>query len=182
MRTFIDSVVGDRFWRIKVLQGGELSIASLVFSSETWYPGEIYEASCRSNQTHGDVSPSWGCECGIYAKKVHQAFSHAETFPNGFLLVAGKVRGWGKVVEHEEGYRFQYAYPASFEIVPNNKICARCWDKLDDILHKFKAHQISDCLARVCSECLYNFAPHPVFDMEEEDILEQLKRKYLQGE
>ncbi len=48
--------------------------------------------------------------CGIYAFKtpadlIYEAIG---------LRIVGTVYLWGRIIEHEHGYRAQYAYPASF--------------------------------------------------------------------
>lgn len=47
------------------------------------------------------------CKCGIYALKTLAGVTEKSD-------VIGKVALWGKVIEHEHGYRAEYAYPLAF--------------------------------------------------------------------
>lgn len=51
--------------------------------------------------------PDRNCSCGIYAHKDKMAGYHPSP-PN---RAWGKVALWGRVIEHERGYRAEYAYP-----------------------------------------------------------------------
>jgi hypothetical protein len=72
--------------------------------------------------------PGEACTCGIYAKKTLDEYLFASMSThnmfwgqtrNGFEIVPllGKVKLWGKVIEHETGYRAQYAEPLSLIIL-----------------------------------------------------------------
>lgn len=57
-------------------------------------------------------APAESCSCGIYALK-----SRAAAVAYGqHTSVLGEVYLWGKVIEGEDGYRAQYAYPKSLTI------------------------------------------------------------------
>jgi hypothetical protein len=59
-----------------------------------------------------EVVPVEGCRCGFYAAlRLEDA-----QWPSG-LYAYGIVALWGKVIEHEGGYRAQYAYPACVGVV-----------------------------------------------------------------
>jgi len=58
--------------------------------------------------------PADDCTCGIYALK-----EYAEALAMCYLsydCIVGEVNLWGKVREHQLGYRAQYAYPKCFLI------------------------------------------------------------------
>jgi DNA-binding CsgD family transcriptional regulator len=60
------------------------------------------EATCNLGRTH--QAPQADCTCGIYAvKTAEQRMSSGGIF--------GEVYLWGTVVEHERGWRAQFAYP-----------------------------------------------------------------------
>ena len=74
--------------------------------SALWLPGEQITAECDTDgpTKHTDVcAPVQGCSCGIYAHKTEDPINYADCW--------GEVYMWGKVVDHETGYRSQYAYP-----------------------------------------------------------------------
>jgi len=52
-------------------------------------------------------------ESGVYAVKTHEA---VEVSSYGYHnYVVGQVALWGRVIEHEHGYRAQYGYPSSLD-------------------------------------------------------------------
>jgi hypothetical protein len=53
------------------------------------------------------------CTCGIYAAKSHDHLRRAGYAGFG---IHGEVYLWGTVVEHELGWRGQYAFPRSFHL------------------------------------------------------------------
>lgn len=81
-----------------------------------WKPQETQEALC-ADEVH--AAPDDACRCGIYSvchpmllQEVH--WDHAP--PKGVkplpgIVVVGQVALWGKVIQHERGWRAQYAYP-----------------------------------------------------------------------
>jgi hypothetical protein len=59
-------------------------------------------------------APAFDCSCGIYAThKLHDPGSAWRSGPQYARHVVGAVALWGRVVEHEWGYRAQYARPVS---------------------------------------------------------------------
>lgn len=67
----------------------------------------------REGQTHeGDEVPCLPCTCGIYAVRTSPECLRFISRPGqGQMLVFGLVRMWGIVIEHEDGWRAQYAQP-----------------------------------------------------------------------
>ena len=61
---------------------------------------------CIAHEDEGGV-PEKGCTCGIYVAERYQT-ALGYTGAGGALV---EVYGWGKVQEHEIGWRVQYAYP-----------------------------------------------------------------------
>jgi hypothetical protein len=74
-----------------------------------WPEQRAIEASCHARRHHQSV-PVVGCQCGIWAFHSHeQAREAAVSYSNGATAVAvGRVRLWGRIVEHEYGWRAQY--------------------------------------------------------------------------
>ncbi len=109
---YISPVVGYRVW-----QWGATGLRSL--NGEKWFAHQRMSAVCRaaasgsiaglSKATHGpDELPYFGCTCGVYAAKT---MDHLHQCGYGKFGVHGEVYLWGKVVEHERGWRAQFAYP-----------------------------------------------------------------------
>ena len=94
---------------------------------ERWHPGQSLAARCRASTVVGTIAgraeapdhvhdaPQENCTCGIYAAKTLHHFRSAGYERYG---VHGEVHLWGKVVEHELGYRAQFAYPKTFVLPP----------------------------------------------------------------
>ena len=93
-------------------------------NGEPWRAGEPLEARCRlfefahwrplrTNLRPHDA-PHLKCTCGIYASKTLDL-----RWP-GYQrsLIYGQVLLWGTIVEHQRGWRAQYAYPKSFLLPP----------------------------------------------------------------
>jgi hypothetical protein len=78
---------------------------------QLWHPGQPLKAVClASGPSHANPPPLSKCSCGIYAlKRTEIGMEDSQVF--------GKVALWGTVIEHEGGYRAEYAYPFAF-IVP----------------------------------------------------------------
>lgn len=85
--------------------------------NDVWEPKKAIEAKCTSGKNHR--SPDFDCECGIWSftcvDKLLEALS-------GYTpSVIGKVSLWGRVVECENGFRAQYAYPAELWLDPKHE-------------------------------------------------------------
>jgi len=109
---YISPVVGYRVW-----QWDAVGLKSL--NGELWVPGRRLSALCRAaakgfisglpRVTHdSDQLPHPSCTCGVYAAKTLERLRGCGYSRFG---VYGEVYLWGTVVEHERGWRAQYAYP-----------------------------------------------------------------------
>jgi hypothetical protein len=96
---YISPVVGFRVW-----QWDATGLKSL--NGIQWHPAEAFTAECRSQGCH--EVPQSDCTCGIYASKT---FDHLHRIGYTHDRIRGEVWLWGAVVEHEEGWRAQFAYP-----------------------------------------------------------------------
>ena len=109
---YISPIVGYRVWRwvaagLKSLNG------------EPWSPGKPLAAACRASNRRTTVgraepahdandAPQEKCRCGVYASK---SLEHLHTTGYERYGICGEVNLWGTVVEHEQGFRAQFAYP-----------------------------------------------------------------------
>jgi hypothetical protein len=106
---YISPIVGYRVWTWDTM-----GLKSLC--GERWHPGQSLAARCRASAVVGRADvvhdahdvPQANCSCGIYAVKTLDHFRSAGYERFG---ICGEVFLWGKVVEHELGYRAQLAYP-----------------------------------------------------------------------
>ena len=77
----------------------------------TWQPRIRGEARCNVTSHHQAI-PVTECSCGFYAYKTEGGVATSGYFdPGDGLSVAGRVALWGKVIEHETGFRAVFAYP-----------------------------------------------------------------------
>ena len=106
---YISPIVGHRVW-----QWDAKGLRSLC--GERWKPSQSLAARCRAAAVVGRAEvvhdardvPQAICTCGIYAVKT---LHHFRSMVYAKCGIYGEVYLWGKVVEHELGYRAQFAYP-----------------------------------------------------------------------
>jgi preprotein translocase subunit YajC len=116
---YISPILGYRIW--------QWDVAGLCsFNGEFWQPGKWMEARCKiydfalwrghQRAVHGPHrAPLMKCTCGIYA---HKSLEHVREHGYQRSRIHGQVSLWGTVVEHQQGWRAQYAYPKSFFLAP----------------------------------------------------------------
>lgn len=100
-----------------------------------YVPREKIEAHCEQYSTIGtsvlpkdhseQQAPHLTCTCGIHAYKekprLLREIRNKMTIPaiySGLRLVYGEINLWGKVIEHEDGYRAQFGYPKRLWCTP----------------------------------------------------------------
>ena len=101
-------------WRAWTLTASRRGIAyllrPLIGSSRPWPPGEPASASCVFPRRHR--APDRGCTCGLYAVSDGAQLRRARS-----PAVIGTVAMWGRVIEHEFGFRSEWAYPQRLQLV-----------------------------------------------------------------
>jgi len=94
-----------------------------------YVPREKIEAHCEPYSTPGTLvlrkdhseqqAPHLTCMCGIYAyKEKPRLLREIRNSISGLRLVYGEINLWGKVIEHEDGYRAQFGYPKRLWCTP----------------------------------------------------------------
>ena len=81
-----------------------------VLYDNVWEPGRPLVAACP----HGHAAPSLECACGIYAaRRPEDALVYLTGRDKASVVgrLLGRVALWGLVVEGEQGWRAQHAYP-----------------------------------------------------------------------
>jgi hypothetical protein len=93
-------------------------------SKEAWNPG-VNVSKCGVARGHEGLKPAANCTCGFWAcksrKSLHQAIPpHAWAWNPKHLVVSAQVEQWGVVIEHEGGYRSEYAriIPETIQVYP----------------------------------------------------------------
>ena len=109
-------------WRAWTVLGGALHGVG-IGSGEPWPPGLRAEAVCTPQMYDGPRPPHpcphcgletheppvKTCHCGFWAFKTRESLEQRLTV--GLDRVVGRVALWGRVMEHELGWRAQWAYP-----------------------------------------------------------------------
>jgi len=93
----------------------------------SWDVLKAHPAACSKDKnypwpkqiTHS--SPYWDCECGYYSFKTLEL-----AMENSLLHTIGNVLGeavlWGKIIECEDGYRSEFAYPTIFYYLKESQL------------------------------------------------------------
>jgi len=132
MELYSNYITGYRIWRIS--PDAELVSYS---QSTVWEPGIPVKAFCRLELTllllygGGYYLDHSTHKCGIYAYNnfdilCQYLYFEKPVFFYSRRFVIGKVALWGKVFEHELGYRAEYAYPLSIDWQMDNIFTCRC--------------------------------------------------------
>ena len=112
---YVSPIVGYRVW-----SWDNDSLVSL--NGESWPPNQALRATCGISppRAPGDdlsdekirrhEAPKGTCTCGIYATNYPDPSYGMGLWQS---VIAGEVFLWGTVVEHEWGWRAQFAYPKS---------------------------------------------------------------------
>jgi hypothetical protein len=117
---YISPVVGHRVW-----QWDAAGLKSL--NGERWVAHQPLSAACRaaasssisglSKTAHDPAKlPDINCTCGVYAARTT---GHLRQCGYERFGIRGEVYLWGAVVEHERGWRAQFAYPKTFVLAPD---------------------------------------------------------------
>jgi hypothetical protein len=88
-----------------------------------WPVGAKLESTCELERggtaTHAGGGPHASCECGVWALRTRAlALDVLGAYASSGVSVAlGKVALWGRLIEHEKGWRGQYAYPLDTRVL-----------------------------------------------------------------
>ena len=111
--TTTEAIIGYRVWEVR--PAGRFAFLESVTQRTPWPVGEALKAHCISEY------PGVNSHNGLYAfKRRHTEAEYRASYgTEKTMLVYGTVALWGRVIEHQEGYRAEYAYPQSI-VVPSS--------------------------------------------------------------
>jgi hypothetical protein len=106
-----EPIVAWRSWALTGKgDGSNLFLRPVARRSRAWRPREPAEASCRVSHFHHAPEP--GCTCGLHASQTLDILRRTRC-----PAVLGRVALWGRVIEHELGYRARFAYPQRVRLI-----------------------------------------------------------------
>ena len=139
-----EPIVGWRAWHLAAEAPGLLPAGAGV-GADTWQPRTATTARCGLNRLLSigrpvHESPGERCRCGVYAHRSLEDFARDTVPAYPPPSVVGTVALWGRVIEHERGWRAAHAYPARLRLV-----CVLCaWVEpgpgTPAVVHAFGGH------------------------------------------
>ena len=102
-------------WRTLTLAGSrdgdDVRLMPIAGDGKPWPVREPARAACHRGPRH-HVVPGFACRCGLHATHVPDLLRRTRD-----PAVLGTVALWGRVVEHEHGFRAELAYPQRLRLV-----------------------------------------------------------------
>lgn len=120
-----EPIEGWRTWNLSVDTADGPLLHPARPGPDAWWPRRPLEAKCRASPIlslfrRPHDAPDAGCTCGIYAARSLESMERPRpAWPPP--PVVGTVSLWGRMVEHELGWRAALAYPSRLRLV-----CAMC--------------------------------------------------------
>jgi len=106
-----EPIVAWRAWALTGHRDGtELLLRPVAGRSRPWRPMEPAEAACKHARLHG--APNVDCSCGLHGTHDVEILRRTRC-----PAVLGRVAFWGRVIEHELGYRAHFGYPQRLALV-----------------------------------------------------------------
>lgn len=125
LRTPVDHLVEPiHAWRTWTLlgsrDGSRVLLAPIAGDGKPWPPRRPAASFCTRRRSH--LRPELDCTCGLYA-----VASPDELRRTRDPAVLGTVALWGRVVEHEHGFRAALAYPQRLRLLCY--LCFSLWGR-----------------------------------------------------
>jgi hypothetical protein len=107
---YAEPLIGWRVWCVVSTRDG-LRLSSVIHEA-LWPQDSELVARCDADPSHDP--PHEGCACGIHAARdpaTVWTYLQGRDDPHTVRRVLGRVLLWGRVVEHELGWRASHALP-----------------------------------------------------------------------
>jgi len=111
------ALVGWRGWKIS---GEKLCALGM---TGIWEPKKAGRAVCTasiSSSRHTEPAPAKDCKCGYWSFRTLDLLKIALGSYAESVQVIGEVHLWGKVIECENGFRSEFAYPKELWLLEDN--------------------------------------------------------------
>jgi hypothetical protein len=106
---YAEPLIAWRTWNM-TWQRRRLRLAPVGDYRKPWRPRDPVRAVCARRRSH--VAPDPTCTCGVHASKSVAGLRRAHG-----PVVLGTVALWGRVIEHELGYRASFGYPQRLRLI-----------------------------------------------------------------
>jgi hypothetical protein len=106
-----EPILAWRAWALTGRRDGtDLLLRPVAGRSRPWRPLEPAEAACKHARLH--AAPNVDCSCGLHGTHEAEVLRHTRC-----PAVFGRVALWGRVIEHDLGFRAQYGYPQRLGLI-----------------------------------------------------------------
>jgi hypothetical protein len=107
----VEPIMAWRTWALTGKRDGtDLLLRPVAGRSRPWRPLQPAEAVCKHTRLH--ASPNIDCTCGLHGTHGIDILRRTRC-----PAVLGRVALWGRVIEHDFGFRAQFAYPQLLTLV-----------------------------------------------------------------
>ena len=115
---YAEPIEAWRVWRVSL----DARLRPLTRATKPWPARERVVARCLVAPDH--VAPAAACSCGVWAVPTRERALEIASMTVRTPVAVGRVALWGRVVEHEGGWRAQYAYPIAVTVYDDGYIGA----------------------------------------------------------
>ena len=98
-----EPILAWRTWALRI-RGNDLSLEPVAGRGRAWPARKPVRSHCRHSRLH--TSPNLHCSCGLHGARDLDLLRKTRT-PG----VLSRVALWGRVIEHELGFRASLGYP-----------------------------------------------------------------------
>jgi hypothetical protein len=168
-----EPVLAWRTWALTGRRDGtELLLRPVAGRSRPWRPLEPTEAACKHARLHS--APNVDCSCGLHGTHGVDILRHTRC-----PAALGRVALWGRIVEHDLGYRAQFGYPQTLGLVC--QFCYWQWGALGarpTVVGWFPRDELVPlCWSHLEAASRYGMEPRRLLPAEELDV--RLRETYL---